>query len=108
MISPTAMLSRAFEIERLCGGHPSRAQLANPTPEVQTAWTAHRCAWSLTAARGRYEFLHQRRLTIWWLYRAHAEDRRLARANLRNAAMYLREAEGRLAVINSRNMEQAA
>jgi hypothetical protein len=102
MNTPRAMFARALEIERICGGAPTREQLGMPTAEVQAAWAAHRCYGALVLARDHLRFLRQRRLQLWWLYRAYRDDRLRAKRLLRNAAVLLREAEGRLALIEMR------
>lgn len=97
--SPRAMAARALEIERLCGGTPSRADLVNPTPRIRAAWAAHKCSNQLYHARWNFRFLHQSRLSVRWLYRSYTQDRRIAQACLRGAATFLREAEGILATM---------
>jgi hypothetical protein len=97
MITAARLERRAIEIMNACGGEPSRAQLAHPTPTVRAAREAYHVGWYLMFARTHLSFLSSRHgagvESLKWCYVAYRSNRISARRCIHLAAEHLVKAE---------------
>ena len=107
MISPRFIQSRADAIMAQCGGVPTRAARANPTPATKVAMLAYDAQFTLNFARDEMWFIRHYApgplASFEWAYRAYASKRRIARACIRSAGRKLSEAEEMLAQLSVRD-----